>query len=298
MKIQSAIFKLIHRGAKHLGMSLCPSLWKRLALWRSARADKRFWDYRIQLVQSCPDNARLRRVNDAGQVINGCLVMHNGISVVVNSYYGEALTHLLKSNRGCHEPQEEIVFDAILKAMPSEACMLELGAYWGFYSLWFSREVHGGRVFLIEPEPENLEMGRRNFEINGQQGDFTQAYVGEIAGTAEDGRRIISVDSFTETKGLGHLNILHADIQGFELDMLRGASHLLRARQVDYLFVSTHSMDLHQACVGTLTDHGYAILVSVSPEESYSVDGVLVACSPLVNPPTFSHPAKRPGVTP
>ncbi len=292
MSKYSAIFRLTHTGALFLGENLCPSLWKRLSLWRSARAENRFWDLRAQLVQSCPDNVRLPRVNDAGRVINGCQVMHNGILVVINSYYGEALTHLLTCNRGCHEPQEEVVFDAILKSMPRGACMVELGAYWGFYSLWFAKEVPEARVFLVEPEQENLEMGRRNFEVNGQQGDFTQAYVGAIEGTAVDGRRIINVDSFTEAKGLGHLHILHSDIQGFELDMLHGAAHLLRARRVDYLFVSTHSMELHQACSEELQNHDYVILVSVTPEESYSVDGILVACSPQVMPPPFEHPSK------
>ncbi len=223
--------------------------------------------------------------------------MHNGIRVLADSYYGKEVTRLIAANGGCHEPQEEVVFDAILKVIPPGGTMMELGAYWGFYALWFVKEVTDAKVYLVEPEQKNLAMGKKNFEVNACQGHFTQAYVGAEDEVAPDGVRIACVSSLMVEHGLKHLNVLHSDIQGFELDMLHGSAPLLAGRQVDYLFISTYSMELHRKCEAFLVSCGYRILTSVTLDESYSVDGVLVACSPLVSAPTFTQPSKRPDST-
>lgn len=289
---------MIHRIARWMGNTFCPSLWHRLVLWKSARAEHRFWQARAEIVQGCPDNDRLSRVPGAGHVIDGLQTMHNGIRVLADGFYGKDGTCLIAANKGCHEPQEEVVFDAILKVIPTGGIMMELGAYWGFYSLWFMKDVPEAKVYLVEPEQKNLDMGTKNFEVNACQGHFIRSYVGAEDGVAPDGVRIACVSSLMSEHGLRHLNILHSDIQGFELDMLRGAGPILADRQVDYLFISTHSMELHRKCEAFLVSCGYRILTSVTLEESYSVDGVLVACSPLVSPPAFEQPAKRHGLIP
>jgi hypothetical protein len=38
-------------------------------------------------------------------------------------------------NRGVHEPLEEFVFQEVLKRLPEACAMIELGAYWGHYSM-------------------------------------------------------------------------------------------------------------------------------------------------------------------
>ena len=171
--------------------------------------------------------------------------------------------------------------------------MMELGAYWGYYSLWFASSVPEAMVYLVEPDSVNLQMGRRNFEINCLHADFTQAYIGSAQDKAENGVRIASLGSIVTEKALEHINILHADIQGFEFEMLQGALRQLDSRSIDYLFISTHSMDLHSLCADTLSACGYKLLVSVDLEESYSVDGILVVHSPLITPPVFEHPSRR-----
>jgi hypothetical protein len=164
----------------------------------------------------------------------------------------------------------------VLKRLPADAVMLELGAYWGFYSLWFKQAVPGGRAFLVEPLLSNLNYGRKNFELNGFQGHFTRAFVGRTSGTV-DGVPQMCVDDFLAEHRIDRLHVLHSDIQGFELDMLHGAEKSLAADKVDYLFISTHSNDLHRDCTRFLTDRRFVVLASCDLDDSFSPDGVLVA---------------------
>jgi hypothetical protein len=163
--------------------------------------------------------------------------------------------------------------------------------------MWFLSVVPAAHAYLIEPAPENLRVGRENFALNGLQGHFTRAYVGDRAGVREDGTSIVAIDAFAQEHNLHRIDLLHADIQEAEFDMLMGARELLRGRRIRYLFVSTHSMELHERCREFLVATGYVELVSINLRESYSFDGVLVFHSPDVCPPLVPHPFRKPSAS-
>jgi len=235
------------------------------------------WRNRIDLVKECPDNKHIERVSNAGE-INGYLVtMHNGVKVTANGYYGAGILNMLIENAGVHEPQEERVFDEILAYLPAETTMLELGSYWGFYSLSLLQKHPKSQCYLVEPDSQNFESGKINFKENGRLGHFTQAYIGEREQRRYFSQNTITVDTFCSKNNIEHLHILHADIQGYEAEMLRGAKYMLESGHIDYLFISTHSNSLHETCCHILTSHDYEVLVEASLDESYSVDGLIVA---------------------
>ena len=235
------------------------------------------WRERIDTVLASSDNEHIPRVPDAGTVNGFHVVMHNGVKVCANGYYGAGVLNMLVENRGVHEPQEERVFEEVVARLPEQCTMLELGAYWGFYSLSLLRQRPEAQCYLVEPRPFNLTSGRLNFELNGCQGHFVQARVG-----AEPRRfpRTIAVDPFCREHGIEHLHVLHADIQSFELQMLHGAREMLSAHRVDYVFISTHSGDLHRDCRAELESLGYRVIASADMDETYSLDGLIVACRP------------------
>ena len=73
--------------------------------------------------------------------------------------------------------------------------MVECGAYWGFYSLWFARDVPGGIAGLIEPNAANLETGRRNFRgTDLRAAAFIESAVGQAS--AEGKPSAVSIDDF------------------------------------------------------------------------------------------------------
>ena len=255
---------------------------KLLDCWRVYRRARR--------TIGCHDCEEIPKAPDAGKVIGEeppYQIMHNEIKVRLGGYHGAWMTEIIRVLRGHHEPQEERVFHEVLKVMPSDAVMLEVGSYWAYYSLWFKQHVPDGRTHMVEPVPQKLQAGIDNFRLNGMHGGFINAFVG--ASSRESGEFVdwdgsvsrlsrIAIDDFLEKEGINYLDILHADIQGAELEMLQGCRHALTDNRIGYLFISTHA-GKHQACVEAITRTGYEIIAEHSIEESCSGDGLIVARS-------------------
>jgi hypothetical protein len=233
---------------------------------------------RFREVISDPLNLLIERVPLAGFVDGDQVFLHNGLRVPVagpGAYYG-SFSQLLVINRGVHEPLEEFVFQEVLKRLPDAPSMIELGAYWGHYSMWLKKERPKGEVILVEPDPGFLQAGRDNFARNGFQGEFINAFVG--AGK-------FGIDEFFRARKIKQLDILHTDIQGFEVEMLQGAQDVLARRRIKYLFISTHSQPIHAEIVNGLDKLGYRVEISSDFElQTTSYDGFVFASSPEVEP--------------
>ena len=198
------------------------------------------------------------------------------------------MLNLLIENRGVHEPQEELVFEEVIRVLPENPVMLELGAYWSFYSLSLLSKRPNAACHMVEPDSRNLIAGLINFKLNERTGRFTQV---AVSSHRSWWHRTISVDSYCETWNLVHLDILHVDIQGYESAMLDGAQTMLSEGRVDHVFISTHSNSLHHECRLKLENYGYVIRLSIDLDESYSFDGLLFVTHPRVkfNCPVVSY---------
>jgi FkbM family methyltransferase len=252
---------------------------------------------RIRMTLGCGDCDAIPKVPGAGEVFaagrSRYQLMHNGVKVVEDGYCGRWMTELIRLLRGHHEPQEERAFHEVVRRLTPGAVMVELGSYWAYYSLWFLREVVGGRVVLVEPDPNHLAVGRANFGLNGVAGEFHQASVGRCPLPPQpfvcesDGRSRdlpeLSVDDLAERSGLPRIDLLLADIQGAELAMLEGAVRTIARGGLRFAFVSTHHHRIsgdpltHQRCLRFIRDHGGHVLAEHSVSESYSGDGLIVA---------------------
>lgn len=241
------------------------------------KADARLvWKHAAEIILTCKDYKFIPLHENAGEIINDNLIMHNGILIHPLSYYGKNAVELFKITKGVHEPQEERVFQEVLKVIPDKATMVEFGSYWSFYSIWFKSLIKNGKSFLVEANEKNLNYGKHNFKINGHEGDFTCA---RVCRTFVEGQ-CVSLDSFVKDKNIDFLDIFHADIDGSEMEMLIGGENTFNNNKVGFAFISTH-FDLHEKCVELLKSYNYEILHSISLTESYSFDGIIVAKSPL-----------------
>ncbi len=254
---------------------------------------------RAQMTLDSHDGDSIPRVTDAGETktYDGeqVQIMHNGLMVAKGGYQGEWQAKVIEGLKGIHEPQEERVFYEVLKRIKKPGHMIELGAWWSYYSLWYQR-VTGGVPVAVEPDPNNIELGQKNAGLNGVKVGKEILFVhaaasdkdGIIRGFKTESSDIIdvvtrSVDSVVKETGIKQLDILHLDIQGFELPALHGALETIRTGKLRFLFVSTHhfvisgSPTTHQDCLSFIEKNGGHIIASHSVYESSSGDGLIVA---------------------
>jgi FkbM family methyltransferase len=230
-------------------------------------------------------------------------VMHNGLIVVRDGYYGQWMTDLIKYMKGVHEPQEEFAFSEILPYAPPNSTIIELGAYWGFYSMWFLKSVSASKAYLFEPEIQHLMIGMKNLQLNGLSGQFFHGAIGP-----DDGARhlslpglsstvnapIVTVDEIMEQQRIQFAFMIHSDIQGAELNMLKGAYRSMAEKRIGYFFISTHDdKALHHQCIALLQEFDFSILAEHSMQESFSVDGLIVAKAPHMDGPKIIPISKR-----
>lgn len=239
--------------------------------------------HRFKEILSDPTNKLIKRVKSAGTIENGIVTMYNDLKVYKNCYYDE-FSDIFWLNGGIHEPQEEYLFHSTLsKIRKKSPVMLELGSYWGFYSMSLLKKKPEAKCYCIEAGEREMQSGKANFELNGMEAEFT---LGAIANNG------IRVDDFLSERGVAHLDILHSDIQGYEAQMLSGAKEYFLAKAIDYVFISTHSQELHSTCLDFLKNVEYNIVASVDLDETFSCDGLIVAQNPRLAFKPIEFPKK------
>ena len=236
---------------------------------------------RVEIAASCRDADYIPKVPMAGSVVPSAdganlQIMHNGIKVLADAYYDRFNTEIVKRLGGHHEPQEERAFYEVLKRIRPGSVMIELGAYWGYYSLWFHHEISASTNYLLEAVAENLKVGQRNFELNGFEAHFIHALVGKTE-NRNISPPVLTIDGLVQRAALKKIAILHADIQGHEYEMLLGAKNSLENKRFDFIFISSHGLKIHSQCLSYLRKNSYRIICDHTTYESFSVDGLIVA---------------------
>lgn len=256
--------------------------------------------HRINMTISCRDCDYIPKVKNAGAIIKkdgkSYQVMHNGLLVESGGYFGEWMGEIIETLKGHHEPQEEKVFYEILKRVPAGGSMIELGSYWGYYSMWFNKSVKNARNYCCEPDSENLKLGKRNAKANNVDGvTFINAAAGKDDGKMisfqpqEDENRpkehipIRTIDSILAEYKEKKFDLVHMDVQGAELAALQGAEQSIMQGKVRFVIVSTHhylvSEDvlMHEKCLELIRSWDGHVIVEHAIHESFSGDGLIAA---------------------
>ena len=256
---------------------------------------------RIELTVAVRDTDAIPKVPQAGEVTERdgvpVQVMHNGVVVREGCYHGAWMTEIIRRLRGHHEPQEELAFHIVLSRLAEDTSaptMLELGSFWAYYSLWAKRTIPATRLMLVEPDISNLEVGRENLRLNGVEASvLVHAAVGDRHDVTRsvpwesDGRRhrtrIVSVDGLMREHDVERIDLLLCDVQGAEIEALRGAAGALADGRIRFLVVSTHHHEIsgdpltHQRCAELLRGANLHFIAEHSVAESCSGDGLIVA---------------------
>ncbi len=254
-------------------------------------------EHRVLMTARCRDADSIFKVAAAGSVCTDAdgtrvQIMHNGLKVLADEYYGSWMTELIRMCRGHHEPQEERVFHEVVSTLGPAAVMVELGGFWAYYSLWFLQSHPQRQALVLEPDPAHLEVGRKNATLNRLNPKFVAGFVAKEAApptrfkTEESGEIVIpcwSVQQLLDAHHLSRIDILHCDTQGAELGILESCLPLFRDGRINWAFISTHAFQIsgdpltHQRCLGLLEQAGAVIEVEHDVHESFSGDGLIVA---------------------
>ncbi len=254
---------------------------------------------RTLLTISCTDCASIPKVPNAGTIVvedgQPWQLMHNGLKVAAGAYHGDWMAHIIRSLRGHHEPQEELVYSEIIRRAKHNSLIVELGSFWSYYSMWFVKDVPGSTAVCVEPDGFNLTVGVRNAAANelANRLRFINAAIGDssrpISLECETERvtktiKCLDMKALIDTINGQSIEVLHIDAQGAELGFLtsmRGGGQL--ANYVRFAVISTHhhsisgSTTTHSDCISILRQLGAHVLVEHSVEESFSGDGLIVA---------------------
>ncbi len=176
------------------------------------------------------------------------------------------------------------VIKGVLPFVPSEGVCIDVGANLGLYSIALSRRYPDLTVYSLEPVPETFRFLEANVSRNAPGCKSLQLACGasdetahmqfvehfaagshfsvkeSLANVENTGDSVVEVsvrtlDSLVGELGLDRLDVLKIDVEGFELDVLRGARAVLsRFRPItqiefnSWTFLS-HRMTLPQECL-------------------------------------------------
>ena len=248
---------------------------------------------RVVITCGCADARSIPKVPNAGAIAGDVQIMHNGVKVVNGGYHGAWMRAIIEHLDGHHEPQDEKAFHAIMPTIRPGGVMIELGAFWAYYSLWFAQVVPDAKLILIEPDPVNLEIGKRNLELNNRSAEWVQASVGPASlpprpfACESDGRERmlpeVCVDELLNRFGVERCEVLLSDIQGAEVGMLEGAVNSIKAGRIRWVVISTHHVSIsldpatHAKCLAFVLRYRGHVIAELTPDESFSGDGLIVA---------------------
>ncbi len=159
-----------------------------------------------------------------------------------------------------------------LRLAQSAQCCFDIGAHTGLYSMVFAKNCP--KVFAFEPFPRNLAWLERTLNwnrvknvtvlpwaISSQTGPtlFNVGSHSSLGRLGTDGALpvfSISLKDFLQRYSM-HPDVMKIDVEGEELELLKGGSEFLRNRK-PALLLSVHSSELRQSCLGLLKGFGYS----------------------------------------
>ena len=189
------------------------------------------------------------------------------------------------------DTSEKILIDAfekiileLLRIDKDVFTMIELGSNQCYYSIMFKAMCKhfkkSSDVFLVEPNPAHLSRGMENFSMNNYNGYFNSLIIGEKESLKEDldvsslpggseylfGCKVMTIHFRQFVKNnlnencVDGVDILHMDVDFAEMSVLESGKELFADKFFKKVFISTHSVDLHNRTKNFMLGYGYNLI--------------------------------------
>jgi FkbM family methyltransferase len=162
------------------------------------------------------------------------------------------------------------------RALRGGSLFVDVGANVGTYAIW-AAEL-GAEVIALEPAADTFRLLEENIALNGYQVSAVQAAAGDHCGWARftsgldagnslrrDGpvvTKLVTVDSLVGSRPVAGMKV---DVEGFEIDVLRGATRVLAEHrigliQIEWNQASTFAVGTNREPIAELLrGHGYRL---------------------------------------
>ncbi len=131
---------------------------------------------------------------------------------------------------------------------------IDVGANEGHYTMYWLAKSSAEKVFAFEPDAGPRELLRTNLALNGLAGSSKLHLSTKFVGSADDAQHL-TLDSI----GVAEFPCLvKVDIEGGEMDALRGASKLIDHPQTRWI-IEAHSLKLETECRALMEARGYRV---------------------------------------
>lgn len=136
---------------------------------------------------------------------------------------------------------------------------IDVGAGVGELSLFILKHKPNiRRIFAVEPNKAEVRHMKLNFQLNPDLDVTKMAIVERPVGTGEKPGELRLDQLGLEPESTPGL--IKIDVDGYEIDVLKGASNILRWPNID-LLIETHSMSLEDRSIELLQNFGFATKV-------------------------------------
>lgn len=180
---------------------------------------------------------------------------------------------------------EQDIIRAIMEEVGTEDAFWDIGANIGTHSCFVGRQ-NNCQIYAFEPFSENAESLRKNFELNQINGEvFELALMNENSemkieaesGEAGEGKvhisdkgdvtiDVVKGDHLIKTRNLQTPNVIKIDIEGAELEVLKGLENTLENDKCRTLFIELHpdripkfSDQNESKILNLLTEYGFEV---------------------------------------
>lgn len=153
---------------------------------------------------------------------------------------------------------EHELHDWVRRFSADAVTAVDVGAADGAYAMYFLKHAPVQRVYAFEPDRRAYGLLLGNLRLNNLYEDERLRVFAAAAGCTGSA---MALDELLDD--LPEPTLVKVDVEGGELDVLRGAERLLRRGGASWI-IETHSAGLETDCAGVLRSHGLEVAI-VSP---------------------------------